>query len=429
VDNLVRLVPVLNVTQNQRLLLVVSLAHVLLGASGIEAWREWVDPASRRLRLGLIVLLVAAAGALAAAAVSVRFFEPQLRARAAAHYASQATARGLAADSFQDRADRLPRQAIEFFPRCYLASSGYAVLLAGLACLARARPGRWLPAMLFALTVFDLFLFGRGYNPAIPLDQYFPDSPVTSFLRCEAQRGDSTPFRVLALEEEFPPNVLGRYELADLRNYDAVEVRGLLDFFAPLWLDGTSQLTSNSWTRWDRIASELWRLRLANVRYLISTSDPPPELTDVRVVFQHGRVRVCEFSGSAPLVLMPQDRVRSAGATTLTTATLEYRPGRIECDVFVTEPGGVLVLSETYMPGWQAWIDGLPGIVESYEEAFVAVEVSPGTHRVVVAYRPRSFQTGAVISAVGFLAIAGLFGNARRRLTGVHGRRISASDH
>ncbi|MEO0561991.1 MAG: YfhO family protein [Chloroflexota bacterium] len=89
------------------------------------------------------------------------------------------------------------------------------------------------------------------------------------------------------------------------------------------------------------------------------------------------------------------------GAEPAAAEITEYRPNDVM--VRVDSDGGVLVLSDTYFPGWQAAVDGehVP-IVRAYT-AFRAVCVPPGEHTVTFAYRPASVVWGAVISGVGWL--------------------------
>jgi uncharacterized membrane protein YfhO len=61
---------------------------------------------------------------------------------------------------------------------------------------------------------------------------------------------------------------------------------------------------------------------------------------------------------------------------------------------------GVLVLTDTYVPGWQAQVDGKPASVYVADYAFRAVRVPSGQHRVEFVYTPASFSIGATISLV-----------------------------
>ncbi|HLE70418.1 MAG TPA: YfhO family protein [Vicinamibacteria bacterium] len=64
---------------------------------------------------------------------------------------------------------------------------------------------------------------------------------------------------------------------------------------------------------------------------------------------------------------------------------------------------GFLVFSDTYRPGWSAWVDGVKTPILRAQAAFRAVRVPAGKHRVLFLYRPASLRLGA---AVSLLALA-----------------------
>ena len=67
-----------------------------------------------------------------------------------------------------------------------------------------------------------------------------------------------------------------------------------------------------------------------------------------------------------------------------------------------------LVLSDSYFPGWHAWIDGRPAEVERANYLFRAVAVPPGEHTIEWRYRPTSLLVGALISAIALIVMAAL---------------------
>ena len=67
-----------------------------------------------------------------------------------------------------------------------------------------------------------------------------------------------------------------------------------------------------------------------------------------------------------------------------------------------------LVLTDSYFPGWQAWIDGRPVEVERANYLFRAVAVPPGEHTIEWRYRPTSLLVGALISAGGLAVMVAL---------------------
>lgn len=85
---------------------------------------------------------------------------------------------------------------------------------------------------------------------------------------------------------------------------------------------------------------------------------------------------------------------------------------RITVAVTATHPA-VLVVTESYDPGWRAWVDGTPAPVWRANAIFRGVPVPVGDHRVEMRYRPPSVAWGAAASAVG-VALAGVLIGRRR---------------
>jgi hypothetical protein len=66
---------------------------------------------------------------------------------------------------------------------------------------------------------------------------------------------------------------------------------------------------------------------------------------------------------------------------------------------------GILVLADSYYPGWKAYIDGKEETIRRANLFFRAVPLPPGDHRVEFRYEPRSFAIGLAISISTLFAI------------------------
>jgi hypothetical protein len=411
VANLLRALPVMNVADNRRLTLWVAFALVLLGAIGIDR----LVPAGRgesmgRVRhrgLGLAGSLGLAVGlGLLALAAGIGQAEPQLRDRARAHYA-RAAARTPGADAgeFHGRAERQVRLTLTFLPRYLMLAGTQVVALVALAALGRRvrLSGRVLRPVVLGLTLCDLLCFGVGLNPAIAAADDRPEAPVIAYLRREVgARG-----RMLGIGEELPPNTLMRYGLADVRNYDSIELTRSLDWFAPLYAADPgpearlAARTSRRTITWDGVLRARDRLREAGVRAIVAATPPPPGCF-VRVD-RAGAVWIARLDGP-PLV-----ETATTGAARGVPEELVREPGLIRLRVMANGAGRIVV-RETWDPGWKAEVDGALATIEPYLGAFMAVLLSAGRHDVILRYDPPEFRLAAVASISSLAAVFALTG-------------------
>jgi Bacterial membrane protein YfhO len=66
----------------------------------------------------------------------------------------------------------------------------------------------------------------------------------------------------------------------------------------------------------------------------------------------------------------------------------------------------ILVLADSYYPGWKAFVDGKEEIIRRANLFFRAVRLPAGNHTVEFRYEPRSFAIGLAISATTLVALA-----------------------
>jgi hypothetical protein len=67
---------------------------------------------------------------------------------------------------------------------------------------------------------------------------------------------------------------------------------------------------------------------------------------------------------------------------------------------------GMVVVADTFYPGWEATLDGKPVSIHAADLLFRAVRVPVGHHRIEMRYRPRSLRIGALACAVALIACA-----------------------
>ena len=112
--------------------------------------------------------------------------------------------------------------------------------------------------------------------------------------------------------------------------------------------------------------------------------------------------------------IAPDPACSTTGADSATIT--RYEPSRIDIRV-KSGCAGLVVLSDTYFPGWTATVNGHSSTVYPTDVAFRGIVVPAGTSTVVLRYQPRSFRDGlalALVAVLGFVAVA-LFLLWRRR--------------
>lgn len=110
---------------------------------------------------------------------------------------------------------------------------------------------------------------------------------------------------------------------------------------------------------------------------------------------------------SAAVVLEPDENGREAPQLSSRASPTERvrivdasQPDRLGLEVALESPG-LVVIADTYYPGWKASVDGEPASIFPANLLFRAVYVPAGEHRVALSYEPRSFRFGVVLFALG----------------------------
>jgi hypothetical protein len=344
--------------------------------------------------------------------------------------------------------------AFVLWNRALLETTGHLASVVRYSCLAlgmavaalalivlRVRGG--LPSVLFvpgmlALLAIDLLFMGRGYHPLIEPEKAFPVLP-----EIQAVKHDSDLFRVGGWEWALFPNVGLAYGLQDFRGYDGMGLArydNLLHARFDAYSEQHHGNVFHALSRFDKSTI----LDLLNVKYVFG--DPravlpadhysrldvgrAPLYRNTRVfprafLVDHYRVEAEDAAiamlhdGSVDLrrhVLLeadPPDNERPEPASIAegpgTATVAQYRSSHVEIR---THADGLrmLVLTDLYYPGWQAFVDGRPAPMYRANYAFRGVPVPGGDHVVQFEFRPLSFLVGATISGATLLGLMGWWG-------------------
>ena len=102
----------------------------------------------------------------------------------------------------------------------------------------------------------------------------------------------------------------------------------------------------------------------------------------------------------------------------------KYDANALEYEV-VSPRGGVVVFSDIYYPGWQAWVDGEPVDVACADYILRAIKVDAGKHAVAFKFDPKSLHVTEAVAngamVVLLLVLLFVLGRAvwqRRKMSG-----------
>jgi hypothetical protein len=309
--------------------------------------------------------------------------------------------------------------------------------------------GRAFPIAACAIVSFDLLTFSYGFTAFAGRDEIFPPAPLFDFL---AKHNDPAKFRVASMGLPYPANANIMYGIPSADGY---EVRLTPPHRVFSWdytedrMDGIFFLPSRVLRFNDR------RLDMLNVKYLAVVSRSPEfrqfaAAPRFSLAFNNGYVALFEnksvlprafvvpvsglqvlsevdqqlgtlrnpsfdpertvFVSELPASLSKDNRPSTTSGLPLSN-TVEVIDSRINETVLrtATSEPAVLILSQTYYPGWKATVDGIDTEVFRVDTTLTGISLPPGAHEVRFAFRPRSFVIGAAISIVSAFMLAGLF--------------------
>jgi hypothetical protein len=334
----------------------------------------------------------------------------------------------------------------------------FALLALVAVALATPRLGRrWAAPLLAGLIVAELFLLTPVDIYAKRADPYL--TPGWMPLVRAAQGGEPES-RVFAVDDKLYPNTAGALGLQDIRVLDALYIERYLryvrTFIQPEVFDrftgsevNATPLKRNPMFDALGVRAMLSERHLENVpglrllgqdldtRVYKNTRAYPRAwiVHDVHVVpgedeafrflqaharredgafivdsFDPRQGAVLEHSGEiTDETLRAAQESRECSRGKRDRATIEHYSGRsVTLRVDAACPG-LLVLSDTYFPGWTATVNGRDRTIYPTNGAFRGVPVAKGTSRVEFRYEPRAFPIGIALAVTGLIGFIGVW--------------------
>lgn len=298
------------------------------------------------------------------------------------------------------------------------AAFTFALLVAAF----RIRRLTWVLGMLVVAGTFaDLFMAGSGWNPMISARWAQPPiSPAVQFLD-----GDRETYRIAGIEPVMPPNLATLCGFQDVRGYDVPVERRYHLFFQEA-LKGKTAWWIYEFPKFEMEAMPF--LSLLNMKYVLSLGSLPPPLESVydkeikiyrnpesfsRAFLVHQaetvengakameRVmalgpelkRIAVLEGLLPKAVSKPTAAGAEERTGDRVQIISYKARQVEIEVETPSPG-ILILGDTYFPGWKAEIDGKGAPIFRADYLLRGIAVDSGRHRVRFFYHPSSFYIG-----------------------------------
>ncbi|HEX3278257.1 MAG TPA: YfhO family protein [Thermoleophilaceae bacterium] len=323
-----------------------------------------------------------------------------------------------------------------------VAGAGFALIYLRLRGRIGVTPFVALAALVVAI---DLFHAGMGYNPAI--DRKVAEQPATeSIRRLEADR----PNRFVSMEPIPQSAIPFKFRLYEARGYDLPIVRRFDHYWrtqvSPESTSVAKGLLDTPLALREVTPSGLRALRLLGVTQLQQKpQDPPLHVKGVRLAYQGPDARLYRVEGAMPrafvvggqhvvgsdteafaAVTSPLFDPRAAAVTERRVAgvgdsgsggdasIVKYEPERVRIRARSNGPG-MLVLSDTYYPGWKATVDGHDVPIERVDYLLRGVPLAAGEHTVEFRYQPVSWRIGWIVSLLALIGLAAALVVGRRR--------------
>ena len=440
-----RAIPIVGAAKPVRLILFAGFAVLLLSMHALHSLR--LRPLRGRERQRAVAALAIVGLCALAGAATFRLARPlvrdQIESRLPAWSDRLAESQTLAGVTAEDLLRRLEGTTVR-----YPFWIGVVALLA-IGALGAAEGGgpvrleegyRWGP--LIALVILDLFVFGRGYTPAIDPARHYPASPAIRFLQQNAG-----PYRVAAAGDAMPPNVFSMYGLADIRGMDALEPREYMELAITVFGMEDAQPVNFKFYEHPDYTHPV--ADLLGLKYLLT--DRPLELLvgeeahsrRFELVFQDGpEVFIYENQDALPGFYLARRVTIEGEAEARLSRLRRWETSELEAVVEVGEPhalspsssvrrvhlddrtlrfagefesDGFLVVAAPYLAGWECFIDGLRQPVLRTNHAFLGVDVPAGAREIVFNYRTTWLGVGIQLSLFSSAVLVWLVTGRRRR--------------
>ncbi|OGM37817.1 hypothetical protein A3F01_01915 [Candidatus Woesebacteria bacterium RIFCSPHIGHO2_12_FULL_38_11] len=294
-------------------------------------------------------------------------------------------------------------------------------------------------AAILLVSIVELLWFGWKNTPFSPKKFVFPQTKIIEFLETQEK-----PFRIAG---GIPLNLFMYNRLGSAEGYDPIYPYLNSEWFS-LVNSSSLDALSGRYGQIHNFNSPL--LDYANIKFIVeykkdkfggisekgefSNGVASPKYKEI---FQEGRIKVFENTTVLPKIWLGTtyqvEAKKEAISKLLLDPTtrekklivLEEHPdieiaqkdigysvdniresfNMISFDVATTDPS-LVFLSETYYPGWSAYVDGKRADIIRSNYIFQSIAIPEGVHNIAFKYEPKSFRIGVLLSLVTLIFLA-----------------------
>jgi len=295
-----------------------------------------------------------------------------------------------------------------------IAPVAASFLLAVTLLAARPIGRRALAVGLMLVAVCDLFVLGARWHPLARPQNVTPELPAIARLRESAGQ-----MRITGPPTVLRPNLAVLYRLYDARAYDPISVRRYVTLVETL--NGAAPGTAPSLElgaerplpALERLASVGYALRMeeggAPLVERAAGGLPRAYVAGVARAVSARDALVALGAGHDPrqATFIEADRGSSEGGQVRAAEIASYDAHGAVIRATAAKQSW-LVLTDTWYPGWRAWVRGEPTEIVRANYAFRAVRIPQGTSEAVFRYEPATYRIGVFVGLLSLGAALGL---------------------
>lgn len=302
---------------------------------------------------------------------------------------------------------------------------------------------KYLFVVIFLMTIFELYFFFNKFSPFVPEEFIYPQTSLLSFIKENQSNYRTWGYGAAAL----PVNVQTQEKIYSTDGYDPFYIRRYGELLTstengivPETIQRANANLANGFGE-ENLRDNKYRQKIMNllgVKYIVHKKpqdnfahDQTFDDSIYSLVWHENNLQVYENKDVLPRAFMVNnyvvmendeeiiDTIYDESFDPLSQIILEEDPNlesvdkeldyELSIDAYgknkviislETDSEALLFLSDSYFPGWKAYVDDLEVKIYRADYALRAIKVPKGTHKVEFSYLPYSFSLGLWVSLV-----------------------------